>query len=199
MSGNHKVPVKYRGVNYASMADLCRAHNMSYRQFVERRKVGWTVEQALGHAPPKTPMNWNSYTINGVKYANAQEVAHTFGICPATFTSRIKHGWLPEEAITPVNGKITRLNRGKTVRSYHIDIHTDDEGKEYGVLTIGNSSTKRAVKIAMDSSREAIPELRDEITKLLNRYEFPNIEKVEVRILAMSIATRGIILGSSRG
>lgn len=92
------------GVFYRSTSEMCRTYNIRPEAFKLRRKLGWSIEDALTIPVDQSNSKVNiSVTIDGVKYPSIREACKAYGILPITYYQRRHHNWGMEEAIcTPV-------------------------------------------------------------------------------------------------
>lgn len=108
-------PITFRGEQHASRSALCRTYNVPLSNFLERRKSGWSLEEALGLV--KRPKVYNKplipVTVFGKEYSCLAEASKRFGENLKRVYQRMHSlGWSIEDALT---GKRSEPHGGWTI------------------------------------------------------------------------------------
>ena len=87
----------------ATFASVCRRYGVTTNKFYARRKLGWTLYEALGLKPrqiqEKPKVQKRMLTHNGVTKP-LQEWAKQLGVTPSTIHNRLSLGWSVEKTLT---------------------------------------------------------------------------------------------------
>ena len=127
--------IEFRGISYASLAELAKAHGVGPTKFRGRRARGWTIEQALDLEDKPTTKNQESLTCEGQVRPAKEPKFVCWGepfdsylaiskdprciVSRRTVGPRHKNGWSLEDAAE------TRARQGHVVKH---------EGKTYGSI-----------------------------------------------------------------
>lgn len=140
------------GKTYNTVSEMCRAYNITYNQYYNRVKHGWTQEEALGiqKKEPRTVIG-----PDGKAYRNVEEMCSCYGIKRNTYLMRLKKGLSQEEALTK---KVKKMygRAGKRV--------TGPDGKEYKSISAMCREYGISLNIYLDRVKNGMSE-SDALTK----------------------------------
>lgn len=86
-------PVKYRGVDYQSITELCKAYNVDVRHYYARKSRGAKdVMGCLGHVP-ETIILTEPFEYRGKKYTKYEDMCHDYRTNPRNFYNCIAENW----------------------------------------------------------------------------------------------------------
>ncbi len=87
------------GVRYGSILEACLAHRVSPSLYHARRRLGYSVAQALGIEPAPARTDLERFTIDGIEYFGKGALAKAFGVNRATVVTRLRNSWTPRQAV----------------------------------------------------------------------------------------------------
>ena len=73
---------------------MCHKYGISRQLYSNRRRKGWSVEEAL-----TTPIEKKVTDHLGNSYQSISEMCHEYGIKRQTYSNRRRKGWSIEEAL----------------------------------------------------------------------------------------------------
>lgn len=124
------------GVGYNSYAEACRKHNVDYQTFLNRRRRGMIISQALGIykfadkpffrvRADRNPKNigrgeGRKTVVAGKHFKSLSEVARAYNLTAHLLASRIKSGQTIEQAVglETYDTKISIKYKGKIYKNY---------------------------------------------------------------------------------
>lgn len=106
----------HKGKWYSSIAEMCKAYNVSIRTFLRRTKMGEPLKFILEKIKDIGELNAIKIKDHlGKEFKSKRAMCKHWGVSESTFASRIKSGMSIEEALTkPVKG---RCKKNKTKQS----------------------------------------------------------------------------------
>ena len=86
--------VEYKGRTYPSTASLADEFGVAAATLAARLKRGWTMEQAVGDAPPPAVLSPTAkrVTFEGKEYESYTELADAYGLKPSVLLTRVREG-----------------------------------------------------------------------------------------------------------
>lgn len=92
-----QILINHRGDCFKSTFEMCQTWGIDYYLFAERRKRGWSLQQAL-----LTPICEGSTVFDheGHIFANEQAMCENWGINHRTYENRRKRGWNLRDALS---------------------------------------------------------------------------------------------------
>lgn len=111
------------GVEYASVAEMCKKHGISERVYHNAVMRGLPKEEALVY---DTSIGTHAKDHNGNVYKNIDAMCTAYGICTATYKSRINRNWSLKDALT--------VTSRKAPNSVSESERTDHKGMVYSSL-----------------------------------------------------------------
>lgn len=95
-------PIKVNGKVFKSHADACRYYGVNnFRNFRQRLRSGWSVEQALGVSTRQTIRKSGCekcVMIDGTKFESIAAAAREYNISPNCASQRLARGWTPKQS-----------------------------------------------------------------------------------------------------
>ena len=92
--------VTVEGVQYRSISEASRQHNLDPSLVAARLSMGWTLHEALELINrPKTNSAGREIVVKGVKYAKIKDAAEIYGFSGRFIANRINLGLTPEQAL----------------------------------------------------------------------------------------------------
>lgn len=100
--------ISLNGKTYKSLTSFCNEFGLKYSRFVNRLKLGYTVEEAMKEGRGKKNVDPQKYRWNlqpcsdhlGNSYGSKMEMCAAYKISPSNFSHRIERGYTLEEALT---------------------------------------------------------------------------------------------------
>ena len=119
--------VDHKGNEYPSIAAMCKAHNISYLTYINRKKIGWDLETILT-TPIIEKKGKEIEDHLGMKYSSITEMCKVYGVDLHVYLGRIKSGYSMEEALTEKKVYDHKGNEYSSVtemcEAYHVPIST---------------------------------------------------------------------------
>ena len=78
------------GKSYQSVKEMCSAYNISYAVFLDRRSLGWSLEDCL---------TVKVVDHKGRGYKSEEEMCNYWGVKYYVFKDRLSENWTLEEAL----------------------------------------------------------------------------------------------------
>ena len=108
--------IEFEGVRYASTSALARAYGVRSVTLRSRRRLGWTLAQALGRAaPPKLVREIAAVRVAGEEFASVSAAARHFGVPWSVARYRLQIGATPEQAFGLVPFEARAAQTGKRI------------------------------------------------------------------------------------
>lgn len=85
--------VDHEGREFSSLKELCKFHNAPYELYTDRRRKGWSIEEALfGRHSRRTAIPVEARTgPDGLVFDNQKEMCEHYGVNYSTFLNRFKN------------------------------------------------------------------------------------------------------------
>lgn len=100
-AGNAIKTKDHLGNEFDSICAMCDHYHVGWSTYRERRKLGWTVEEAL--SPETKPVSIERVECEdhlGNRYPSLNAMCRAYGLTRHRYSSRIKMGWPMERALT---------------------------------------------------------------------------------------------------
>ena len=112
-----KKELEFQGEKYPSLRALALKLNLNYRNVARRLQNGWSLEQALEHAPAPKLKAHNARILETMKgnFKSIRAASEAYGIQEQTLAKRLRDGWSVSEAVGDVQRQIRHPRRGNTV------------------------------------------------------------------------------------
>lgn len=102
---NSKTVTDHNGIQYKSISDMCKAHNMTRSTYNARIKNGWTKKDAL--TVPQKTIHIEKQTCRdhkGIEYKSINDMCKAYNITRHTYSTRVnKLKWSVKKALTTPN------------------------------------------------------------------------------------------------
>lgn len=95
---NHKAK-DHLGQTFKSTLEMCRAHGVTYDQFLYRVNKGCSIAECLNSHSNRT-RNTPAVDHYGNAYKSISEMCRHYGVLKNTFSTRLSRGWSIRESLT---------------------------------------------------------------------------------------------------
>lgn len=121
--------VTVAGVEYPSVADMCRQHEIKLVTYRKRIAAGWSVEEAIGIKERiDGRKSKGHFEVDGKSFSSVSSMANYYGISPNTVYARLRNGCSMEQAVGL--SSLPSVESKKRVRKTY-----EYQGKSYNSLT----------------------------------------------------------------
>ena len=112
-----KNELEFQGKKYPSLRALALELNLNYRNVARRLQKGWSLEQALEHAPAPKLKAHNARVLETMKgsFTSIRAASEAYGIQESTLAKRLRDGWSVSEAVGDVKRQIRHPQKGNRV------------------------------------------------------------------------------------
>ncbi len=93
------VPVVVAGVVYPSQSACAKKFGLKPHTIINRLKLGWTPEQAVGIHPPPHGQKRSPVRVAGRRFRSQRAAAEHYGVPINTYRERRRAGWTVKEAL----------------------------------------------------------------------------------------------------
>lgn len=91
----------HQGIEYDTLADMCRAYGVEYKIYRRRRKLGWSLREALTEKDNPIKPNSRACTDHlGHEFVSIVEMCKYWHITSDLHKGRLRDGWTLEETLT---------------------------------------------------------------------------------------------------
>lgn len=87
----------YNGVTYKTQLDMCRALDVNYKTYIQRKHNGYSLDECI-NGKKKNKRN-NKITYKGITYESEAAMCRALGINYKIYKSRKAHGQSFEQCI----------------------------------------------------------------------------------------------------
>jgi hypothetical protein len=107
------------GMTFDSYAMACRHFGLQWQIVKGRIRAGWTLHEAFELKRRTRRGGPKSVFISGLRYSSHAAAAKAFNLCVPLFSSRLRQGWTPEQAVEllPRPQKSSIVFEGRTFSS----------------------------------------------------------------------------------
>ena len=99
---NEEKVVDYRGIEYDTVADMCRAYAISKSTYYSRISQGYSLEQALTGVGIPKELKKTCIDHLGVEYESENKMCEAWGVARNTYRNRVHRGYNTEQSLTGV-------------------------------------------------------------------------------------------------
>jgi hypothetical protein len=107
-----KKSIDHLGKVFKSIKEMCEHHGVSYQTYINRIRLGWSIEKAL--SSEKRDIEYGGAGVKscdhlGVEYGSISEMCRAYGISKSCYDHRVKVGMSVEQALTTKVGEAVKI------------------------------------------------------------------------------------------